>query len=83
MSGVDRREIEISASIDPTNPGQIKLDFSYKGRPLSRYVGPNQLTVLNYRKFILLIKCYFERSQLKVKWAAINNDGFLIYEGEL
>lgn len=83
MSEVDQREIEIGASIDPANPGHITLGFSYKGRQLSRSVRPNQLTVFTYRKFILMVKCYFDQGQLKAKWASINNDGTLIYEGEL
>ncbi len=79
----DRREIGVGFSLQPVIPNEIKFNLVYKGRSLSFLVQPNELKIIEYNKFILMVRYIKNSEEDKLKWVTLGNHGNLIDEGEV
>jgi len=80
-----RREVKLGAefSLQPGSTVPIKFNLLYKGKKTSFDIYPNEVKVVEVKRFVLIARYVVNGSEDKVKWAALDKYGKLIGEGEI
>ncbi len=81
----DKRAIEISTgvSLQPSGPVEFKFNSGYKGRKLSLNILPNEVKIVNYGRYTLMVRYYVNENGNVLKWATLDKHGELIEVGEI